>query len=438
MKKGESVDNRYQLLVAINSDTHYQLDELINEALREQDYLFLYSEQPLSFTEYLQHNSDRQDIAVNLSKQLSEEQPIAFTQTAILHDINQKEGIEYLITSEYPIEPLKEQQDVPFWEQPWIDNALKELLFQPLHSSDGDPLKTYALVDATLYTQVRGVFDLDLRTDVVVKCLFKGKAQEQLKAAAPYVIDVSLDESNYSDNSRISKFHRDQFPSLWQRDAILFVKTSIDIDQLCDHLRRFTKISIDEKKPQFFRFWDPAVARDYFKHLKAHQQRVAKWFGYEQGEALIKEIIYRGYNDFSCIKLQSQNIAPNISVGGFSSNSYIEQQIFKRRAIDKFIDQIAPWIQANFIAHESLESEDLNAFYHHQITQLSSLGIRSKRAVSFILAAIYQTNHPVEIWHESFANFIQQTEMSQEMKAQQIAETLIQSLIEEPINERGD
>ena len=125
-------------------------------------------------------------------------------------------------------------------------------------------------------------------------------------------------------------------------------------------------------------------------------------------------------------------------MGGFSSNSYIEQQIFKRRAIDKFIDQIAPWIQANFIAHESLESEDLNAFYHHQITQLSSLGIRSKRAVSFILAAIYQTNHPVEIWHESFANFIQQTEMSQEMKAQQIAETLIQSLIEEPINERGD
>ena len=275
------------------------------------------------------------------------------------------------------------------------------------------------------------VCDLDIRTDIKVQCLFKGKAKEQLKSAAPYLIDLSLDESSYTDDSRISRFHRDQFPELWQRDSLLFIKTSSDIDQLCDYLRRFTKISIGGNNPQFFRFWEPTIARYYFNRLLPYQARVAKWFGCVQDSQLINEIIYRGESELSCIKIVPKNIDPDISMGGFNANSDVEQRIFNSWARDRFIAQIAPWVTANFTAHSNQETDNLHAFYGDQILKLSDLGIRSQRAVSLILAAIYQSNHPVQHWHESLSDYIQQTEMSQEMKAQQIAETLIQSLNKE-------
>lgn len=157
MKQDESTDNRYELLVALKVDSDYQLDEQISAALSAQNYRFLYSDQPLAVSEYLHAHPDKNAIALALCKQLSKEQPLVFTQTAVLHHIDQLENLEYLDIAEHPIAPLKELEDIPFWQKPWIDNNLKEILFQPLKHSNGGRLHTYAVLDATLYTQVQGV-----------------------------------------------------------------------------------------------------------------------------------------------------------------------------------------------------------------------------------------------------------------------------------------
>lgn len=167
----------------------------------------------------------------------------------------------YLTIAEYQIPPLPDQEHLAFWEKEWIAPELKELLFaQPESEKEeqkSEILRTYLIVDAHLYTKARGFFDLDLIDEIPMKCLFNGQAAEEMKAVAPYLLDMTLPEAKSIHNTQVPKFHKDYFEHQWEQGTGMVIRSTVGMDELHHHLRKFTKVQDEQGKWYFFRFWEP-------------------------------------------------------------------------------------------------------------------------------------------------------------------------------------
>lgn len=157
----------------------------------------------------------------------------------------------------------------------WVPSALKNVLF--------GEARTYLLVDATLRTDVKGVFDLDV-VEVPIACLFNGKAAEDQATVAPYLIDLTLT------NDASPRFHRDFFANHWGRGTGIFLRSTAPLDEMKRHFRRFTKLQREgDSRWHFFRFWDPAIASVYFRTIQCDPLRIAQWFGHDLIDSYIVE-----------------------------------------------------------------------------------------------------------------------------------------------------
>lgn len=201
---------------------------------------------------------------------------------------------DYLAITEHQISPLPDQDHLPFWEKEWIAPELKNLLFGQMEAEDDTNsilLRTYLIVDAYLYTKIRGFFDLDLIDEIPVKCLFQGKAGEQLKAVAPYLIDLTLSEIAWDDKDKISDFHKYYFDKQWHQGTGIFVRSTIGIEGIYQHFRKFTQLQDEHGKWYFFRFWEPKIFRDYMNDLSHQEGKIMKWFGGNAREITMIAII---------------------------------------------------------------------------------------------------------------------------------------------------
>ena len=117
---------------------------------------------------------------------------------------------------------------MPTYERQWICSNLKNHLFQ---NNDGkaedNKLYTYAVIDATLRTNVLGYFDLagDMksRIDVPIVNFFKGKAAVEFEKSAPYLLDLTLPKSAFIDTTKVPKFHIDFFANHWGHNTNIFI-----------------------------------------------------------------------------------------------------------------------------------------------------------------------------------------------------------------------
>ena len=114
-----------------------------------------------------------------------------------------------------------------------------------------------------------GEFDLDNdRLGIPLKCLFKGDKGEELKEAAPYLLDMTLPEEVLGNFDHVSSFHKDFFGKLWGQDTGIFIRTTAKFDEVWNHFRRFTKVQMEEdRRWVFFRFWDPRTISTFLEVL---------------------------------------------------------------------------------------------------------------------------------------------------------------------------
>ncbi|ATG46689.1 hypothetical protein CEW89_03390 [Celeribacter ethanolicus] len=190
------------------------------------------------------------------------------------HETIQPES--YLTIEDHAFAPLPDQTGIPFWDRDWIAPELKELLFgQP---EDGQKLRTYLIVDATLRKNVIGTFDLD-DVDVPVQCLFKGTAAEELKESAPYLIDMTLPDDAWDDGGLVPAFHKSFFAKHWGQNTGIFIRTTARMSEVWGHFRKFTLVPrAGQRTPIFVRFWDEQYMRLYFPHIANNRERVERWF----------------------------------------------------------------------------------------------------------------------------------------------------------------
>lgn len=243
---------------------------------------------------------------------------------------------EYLTITEHEIEPLPDQSGMPFWDKEWIAPELKELLFR--QPEEGAKLRTYFIVDATLRKNITGVFDLDSGlVDVPIQCLFKGEKAEELKEAAPYLIDMTLPDGAWDDGDLVPSFHKSFFANHCGQNTGIFIRTPALFADVWGHFRKFPRIQVeDDKRWVYFRFWDPRIAPSYYSSIKTIPEKSVQWFEM-RNKARIESLIGKQTDSeeaFSIIP-EWDNLAGFASIGQ-PMLSDTEMMGFEQYKLEKF------------------------------------------------------------------------------------------------------
>ena len=163
----------------------------------------------------------------------------------------------------------------------------QKMLEDTLFSSDET---TYAVVDSALSNEIH----IMIQTGALdYRCLYEGTEADLLEEAAPYLVQIAQDDdlTNWL------------FKNVYRKNAISFIKTETDTEQLAYHLRQYAKIQSvvqgDDgkltKQWVFFAFYDPRVFPRFIKGNTPEQS--AEFF--------------QGINQFICENAEDKNQLEN-------------------------------------------------------------------------------------------------------------------------------
>ncbi|MET3601898.1 DUF4123 domain-containing protein [Martelella mangrovi] len=238
-------------------DSRDDFDVVLRKHAQSLGLILMWTQDVRPVTDWIKVNPKLIGVGGNLARAVHPDNKVALGPlTAIENPNAEATQQDYLAIAEHDIPPLPDQKDRPFWERDWIAPELKELLFdQPEGEAQ---LRTYFLVDAALRKNITGVFDLDT-IDVPAQCLFQGDTAEELKEAAPWLIDMTLPVGTMEDRDGVLAFHRDFFQQYWDKNTGIFIRSTAFFAEIRSHLRKFTKIQDANGRWLFLRFWDASV-----------------------------------------------------------------------------------------------------------------------------------------------------------------------------------
>jgi len=165
--------------------------------------------------------------------------------------------------------PLDMQHGVD--EKKFLPEALKDTLFPSIDNQN--PPQVYAVIDAG---KTSLLYDMLQESGLNFKCLFDGKAAEEFKHVAPYL--VQMEEKN---NFTRHLFTRSSLPAdMWGKENALYFHSRDNFDIVRNRLRKLTRVCDTDKKWYFNRFWEP----QYFLFLAHAMTDTAMFRSFENME----------------------------------------------------------------------------------------------------------------------------------------------------------
>lgn len=147
--------------------------------------------------------------------------------------------------------------------QPAVPPVLRAALF------GGAPC--YALLDAAKHPLLAELIET---SGCDYRCLFTGRAGNELRDVAPYLLRLTEDGA-FTRRLFTATGRKDD---LWRAAPGIFLRGAAGIDALHAHLRRFTRIRDEDGAWLYFRFWEPEVAGVYFPELDDRPDLARRWF----------------------------------------------------------------------------------------------------------------------------------------------------------------
>ncbi|MBL3576326.1 DUF4123 domain-containing protein [Rhodovulum sulfidophilum] len=151
------------------------------------------------------------------------------------------------------LNPLDDQFGV--WPKVTVPEALEPFLFTnsgeefSAHTS----LKTYALLDAA---KIENLIETLENSNLDHACLFRGKALETVGHLGPWLVCLG---QNDQFTRRLFTESKQKW-GLWGKRPGIFIRSTCRLQELCDHLRRFTYVQTAAGRRMIFRFWDTECA----------------------------------------------------------------------------------------------------------------------------------------------------------------------------------
>lgn len=164
------------------------------------------------------------------------------------------------------IEPLDDQYGVDHPKT--APDMLYDVLFGEHETIEGDrakansppderpPLQTYALLDAA---KIMSLPQLLAASDLKHRCLFKGDAYDELMDVAPWL--VQLEDGNSFTRKLFTRDPEEDVPwYLWDAEPGIYLRSRASLDDLWQHFRKFTRVTDEDGKWFYLRFWEPRWA----------------------------------------------------------------------------------------------------------------------------------------------------------------------------------
>lgn len=131
-----------------------------------------------------------------------------------------------------------------------MDDATKAQVLERIAETRPFGTRLFALLDAArdprIWPAVRDA-------DEPHECLFAGKLDPELQAAAPYLVELEPEAA----------FTGWLLTHGWGDSWGLWMAAPADLEALRHHFRHFTMVEDADRKQMYFRFYDPRVWRDY-------------------------------------------------------------------------------------------------------------------------------------------------------------------------------
>lgn len=206
-----------------------------------------------------------------------------------------KQALPFQVTNIEGVLPLNTQIGV--FPKKTVPDALYEPLFgqnaqmtiddsERCDTRTGQPMHSYAILDAA---KVINLPERIERSGLEYRCLFSGRAYDDLKNVAPWI--VRLEEGNSFTRSLFTRSNASW--NAWDNEPGIFFRSSAAIMDLQRHFRRFTRVKDVSGTWYLFRFWDPAVAQVHFLHIFENPHLWRNWLVTASGEQIKSLIICR-------------------------------------------------------------------------------------------------------------------------------------------------
>jgi hypothetical protein len=124
-------------------------------------------------------------------------------------------------------------------------NAVKRMLWSRDRQDQG---KIYAILDAARDTVI---YPKLAESDNKKVCLLMGKQARELATVAPYLIELDEDDP-------FTQWLLDQG---WGKSWGIFAESTATFVGLLNHFRKFFRVTDEDAKTLFFRYYDPRVLR---------------------------------------------------------------------------------------------------------------------------------------------------------------------------------
>ncbi|PKR51856.1 DUF4123 domain-containing protein [Thalassospira marina] len=255
--------------VAVWADGYDAFHARLIEHIEAKGLCLLWVEEGLPATRYLQRHSDQQRQIGILARTVHEGHLVELAQTNFQTvETGPDPEHKYLIYEDISdLVPLDDQFGA--WPAKNTPDALIHPLFgqpQPAtpddehygHEGDVPVMRTFAIIDAA---KLQSGFDEIEECGVPYRCLFKGKAAQDFRDVAPYLLEIDA----ASEMTRRLLTYNPKLPDnmttthLWHKEPGIYIRSRMCFDDVWRHFRKFVRIQDENGKWFYFRFWEPSV-----------------------------------------------------------------------------------------------------------------------------------------------------------------------------------
>jgi hypothetical protein len=212
--------------------------------------------------------------------------------------------------------------------------------------------------------------------------LFKGSAEEQYWAVAPYLFKVVPATLEWI------------VASVWNDAWGIFVIAKAELETLRSHFRRFLMVQLPDAQTTFFRYYDPRVTPLYLSHSSAEEVEI--FFGpvraYGVRNAETGELSLLSYKPAAGVERDSRRAGGQTSPLWTVSPAAIEA--LSRSRYEDFERRMIVRLQETYGANDrDASQENLRRFVRHGVSRAGKYGIASELHIARYLDLMVVWGH---------------------------------------------
>jgi len=248
-----------------------------------------------------------------------------------------------------------------------IPDALRDTLFEQTDQMAGY-LHTYAVLDAA---QIVGLKEMLEASGLKHACLFQGKAAEEMRDVAPWLVRLS-EENSFT---RLLFTDGDATWHMWGKSAYILLRSSATLDEVRTHLRRFTKFEDTSGKWHYFRFYEPRVLHTY---LEVASRSYSAGFFDGPNETQIDRLIYRYGEDW----FETSPKHPSVN-----ASSLVDPDAANRIALFMAADrELSALLKRNALTNATVPGTQQQNYARSVVAAVHEYGFRGRYHLRYFIA----------------------------------------------------